>query len=89
MPPEPRSRISTLTGATGRAAHPRDHRRAARDARVLVIRDITERLAIEAREAELRTGLIRLQRQQAIAQLTAGIAHDFNNCSRPSTARPR
>ncbi len=56
---------------------------------VLVIRDITERLAIEAREAELRTGLIRLQRQQAIAQLTAGIAHDFNNCSRPSTARPR
>ncbi len=46
---------------------------------VLNFRDVTERLATEAREAELKSGLIRLQRQGAIAQLTAGIAHDFNN----------
>jgi len=46
---------------------------------VLVLRDITERLATEAREDELKRGLIRLQRQEAISQLAAGIAHDFNN----------
>lgn len=46
---------------------------------VLVLRDITEELEIEAREEEMRTGLLRVQRQEAIAQLTAGIAHDFNN----------
>ena len=46
---------------------------------VMNFRDVSERLATEAREAELKTGLLRLQRQGAIAQLTAGIAHDFNN----------
>ncbi len=46
---------------------------------ILVIRDVTESLANEAREAELMRELSRLQRQEAIAQLTAGIAHDFNN----------
>ncbi|MGR3493329.1 MAG: PAS domain S-box protein, partial [Shimia sp.] len=47
--------------------------------RVLVIRDVTETLANEAREEELTRELFRLQRQEAIAHLTAGIAHDFNN----------
>ncbi|MEM9435657.1 MAG: PAS domain-containing protein [Pseudomonadota bacterium] len=46
---------------------------------VLVIRDVTESLETEAREAEMMRELSRLQRQEAIAQLTAGIAHDFNN----------
>lgn len=46
---------------------------------VLVIRDVTESLANEAREAEMMLELSRLQRQEDIAQLTAGIAHDFNN----------
>jgi two-component system cell cycle sensor histidine kinase/response regulator CckA len=46
---------------------------------VLVIRDVTDSLADEAREAEMMRELARLQRQEAIAQLTAGIAHDFNN----------
>lgn len=46
---------------------------------VIIFRDITERLALEAREADLQAGLQRLQRQEATAQLTAGIAHDFNN----------
>jgi PAS domain S-box-containing protein len=46
---------------------------------ILVIRDVTESLAIEAREAEMMKELSRLQRQEAIAQLTAGVAHDFNN----------
>lgn len=46
---------------------------------VLVIRDVTDSLAIEAREAEMMWEISRLQRQEAIAQLTAGIAHDFNN----------
>lgn len=46
---------------------------------VIVIRDITDNLKTEAREEELLRELVRLQRQEAIAQLTAGIAHDFNN----------
>ncbi|MEM6480702.1 MAG: PAS domain S-box protein [Pseudomonadota bacterium] len=46
---------------------------------VIVIRDITENLETEAREEDLMQELIRLQRQEAIAQLTAGVAHDFNN----------
>ena len=46
---------------------------------VLVIRDVTDSLENEAREAEMMRELSRLQRQEAIAQLTAGIAHDFNN----------
>lgn len=46
---------------------------------VIVFRDITERLAIETREADLKAGLQQLQRQEATGQLTAGIAHDFNN----------
>lgn len=46
---------------------------------VIVFRDITERLAYETREADLKAGLQQLQRQEATGQLTAGIAHDFNN----------
>lgn len=46
---------------------------------VLQFRDITDRLAYETREAELKAGIQQLQRQEATAQLTAGIAHDFNN----------
>ncbi|MEO0485977.1 MAG: PAS domain-containing protein [Pseudomonadota bacterium] len=46
---------------------------------VLAIRDITEKLALEERENDLTRELIRLQRQDAVAQLTAGVAHDFNN----------
>ncbi|MEM6307656.1 MAG: histidine kinase dimerization/phospho-acceptor domain-containing protein [Pseudomonadota bacterium] len=46
---------------------------------VIIIRDITNDLVTEAREAELMRELVRLQRQEAIAQLTAGVAHDFNN----------
>ncbi|MEO0487359.1 MAG: PAS domain-containing protein, partial [Pseudomonadota bacterium] len=46
---------------------------------VIVIRDVTDTLATAEREENLTRELIRLQRQEAIAQLTAGIAHDFNN----------
>ncbi len=46
---------------------------------VIIIRDDTDRLALEEREDQLRQDLVRLQRQEAIAQLTAGVAHDFNN----------
>lgn len=46
---------------------------------VLVIRDVTDSLENGAREAEMMRELSRLQRQEAIAQLTAGIAHEFNN----------
>ncbi|AHM03618.1 hypothetical protein roselon_01227 [Roseibacterium elongatum DSM 19469] len=46
---------------------------------VIVIRDITENLATAAREEDLMAELLRMQRQEAIAQLTAGVAHDFNN----------
>jgi PAS domain S-box-containing protein len=46
---------------------------------VIVIRDVTEKLITAAREEELTRQLNRLQRQEAIAQITAGVAHDFNN----------
>ncbi|MCO8145911.1 PAS domain-containing protein [Rhodovulum tesquicola] len=46
---------------------------------VLIIRDITERLAEERRQEELRGALMRAQQQEALAQLAAGVAHDFNN----------
>ncbi|MDG4647788.1 PAS domain S-box protein [Roseibacterium sp. SDUM158017] len=46
---------------------------------VIVIRDLTEALARKEREQEMVRELIRLQRQEAVAQLTAGVAHDFNN----------
>lgn len=46
---------------------------------VIIIRNITEDIEAEARENELIRELLRLQRQEAIAQLTAGVAHDFNN----------
>ncbi len=46
---------------------------------VIAIRDVSEKLATEQREEELTRDLVRLQRQEAVAQVTAGIAHDFNN----------
>ncbi|TCP60010.1 PAS domain S-box-containing protein [Rhodovulum bhavnagarense] len=46
---------------------------------VLIIRDITERLAEERRQEELQRALLRAQRQEALTQLAAGVAHDFNN----------
>ncbi|MCH2163283.1 MAG: PAS domain-containing protein [Marinovum sp.] len=46
---------------------------------VILVRDVTEKLATEAREDELLRSLAQLQRQEAIAQLTAGVSHDFNN----------
>ncbi|MEM1428327.1 MAG: PAS domain S-box protein [Pseudomonadota bacterium] len=46
---------------------------------VLVIRDVTERLAAETREADLQKALFQVQRRDAVARLASGIAHDFNN----------
>jgi two-component system cell cycle sensor histidine kinase/response regulator CckA len=46
---------------------------------VILIRDVTEKLAKEAREDDLLRNLAQLQRQEAIGQLAAGVAHDFNN----------
>lgn len=46
---------------------------------VLVVRDVTQRLAAEAREAGMERTLAHLQKQEAVSQLAAGIAHDFNN----------
>ncbi|ARE41263.1 Sensory box histidine kinase/response regulator [Rhodovulum sp. P5] len=46
---------------------------------VLILRDITERLAEENRQNQLRGALARAQKQEALTQLAAGIAHDFNN----------
>ena len=42
-------------------------------------RDVSDRIAAEAREDDMQRQLIRLQRQETISQLTAGVAHDFNN----------
>ncbi|MEM6896333.1 MAG: PAS domain S-box protein, partial [Pseudomonadota bacterium] len=46
---------------------------------VVVIRDVTDKLETEKMEEDLTRELFRLQRQEAIAHLTAGVAHDFNN----------
>ena len=46
---------------------------------VIIIRNISNDIEAEARENELMRELVRLQRQEAIARLTAGVAHDFNN----------
>jgi len=43
------------------------------------LRDITERVATENANRELREKLSIAQRIEALGQLTAGIAHDFNN----------
>lgn len=50
-----------------------------RAGRIVIIRDVTEKLANEARAAELTNALSTLRRQEAIAHLAAGVAHDFNN----------
>ncbi len=46
---------------------------------VLILRDITERLAEEERQEQLKLALARAQRQEAVSQLASGVAHDFNN----------
>ncbi len=53
--------ISPVLGADGRVTH-----------FVAVERDLTERLAMEARQRQV-------QHLEAVAQLTGGVAHDFNN----------
>lgn len=46
---------------------------------VILVRDVTDKLAQEAREEHMTQQLIAMQRQEALAQVTAGVAHDFNN----------
>jgi len=46
---------------------------------VILVRDVTEKLAQEAREEKLTQQMIQMQRQEALSQVTAGVAHDFNN----------
>ncbi|MEJ6391912.1 PAS domain S-box protein [Gymnodinialimonas sp. 2305UL16-5] len=76
---KPFERTLTLDGHAGPATHDITGSPLENGGSVIVVRDVTATLATEAREAELMRDLIRLQRQEAIAQLTAGIAHDFNN----------
>ncbi len=46
---------------------------------VLIVRDATERLAEEQRQADLRAALARAHRQEALTQLAGDLAHDFTN----------
>jgi signal transduction histidine kinase len=75
-------RRDTGTG-TGTAGGARTHEitraRIEDSSHVLIIRDISERIAEKERQDHLRDALARAQRQEAVAQLASGIAHDFNN----------
>jgi signal transduction histidine kinase len=44
-----------------------------------VILDVTDRVAVEEELAKSREMLARMQKSEAIGNLTAGVAHDFNN----------
>lgn len=46
---------------------------------VLLVRDVTERLAEEEDRNRLRLQLDRAQMQEHLSQVSAGLAHDFNN----------
>ena len=46
---------------------------------VLVLRDVTERIQAEKREAELNEQLNRAKRMESLGLLASGVAHDLNN----------
>lgn len=47
--------------------------------RLVVLRDVTERVDTAAREARMDAHMNQTQRLSAVAQLAGGLAHDFNN----------
>ena len=48
-------------------------------ARILIIRDITDRLAAEVEQGELKTRLAQSLRMEAVGRLVSGVAHELNN----------
>ena len=46
---------------------------------VLIFRDVSERVAVDARRRSLETQLRDMHKTQALGTLAGGIAHDFNN----------
>ncbi|CCK78174.1 hybrid sensor histidine kinase/response regulator [Desulfobacula toluolica] len=52
---------------------------------IVVVGDITERVAVEQENNRLKDHIIRTQRMEAIGILASGIAHDFNNILFPIT----
>ncbi|HET7737360.1 MAG TPA: PAS domain S-box protein [Tepidiformaceae bacterium] len=50
-----------------------------RDVRIIVVRDLTQRKALEQERLDIERALAEAQRQESLAVLAGGVAHDFNN----------